>query len=68
MLGHRRRDSCRILFRELEILPLASQYILSLMLFVARYRNEFIVNSEIQEINTRQQNNLHEPLANLRKY
>jgi hypothetical protein len=39
MLGHRRWDSCRILFRELEILPLTSQYILSLMLFVAKNRN-----------------------------
>jgi hypothetical protein len=39
MLERRRRDSCRNLFRELEILPLASQYILSLMLFVAKNRN-----------------------------
>jgi hypothetical protein len=70
MLGHRRRDSCKILFRELKILPLASQNILSLMLFVAKKKNsnEFIVNSEIHGINARQQNNLHQPLANLRKY
>jgi hypothetical protein len=68
MLGCRRRDSCRCLFRELEILPLASQYIFSLMLFLAKNRNEFTVNSEIHGINTRQQNNLRQPLANLRKY
>jgi hypothetical protein len=67
MLGHR-RDSCRNLFRELEILPLASQFILSLMLIVAKNKNEFIVNSEVQRINTRQQSNLHQPLVNLRKY
>jgi hypothetical protein len=42
--------------------------ILSPMLFVAKNRNEFIVNSEIHGINTREQNNLHQPLANLRKY
>jgi hypothetical protein len=49
MLGRSRRDSCRDLFIELEILPLASQYILSLMLFVTKNRNEFIANSEILE-------------------
>jgi hypothetical protein len=58
MLG-KRRDSCRSLFRELEILPLASQYIFSLTLFVAKNRNEFTLNSEIYEINTRQQGNFH---------
>jgi hypothetical protein len=68
MLGKRRRDSCISLFRELEILPLASQYIFSLMLFVAKNRNEFTLNSEIYEINTRQQGNFHLPLANLKKY
>jgi hypothetical protein len=68
MLGCRRRDSCRNLFRELEILPLASRYILCLMLFVVKNKNEFIVNSEIHRINTRQQNKLHQPSANLRKY
>jgi hypothetical protein len=50
------------------MLPLASQYIVSLMLFVVKNRNEFTLNSEIYEINTRQQGNLHQPLANLRKY
>jgi hypothetical protein len=68
MLGCRRRDSCRNLFRELEILPLASQYILSLILIIAKNKNEFIVNSEVHTINTRQQSNLHQPSVNLRKY
>ena len=68
MLGCRRRDSCRKLFKKLEILPLASQYILSLMLFVAKNRSEFTVNSEIHRKNTRQQKNLHLPLVNLRMY
>jgi hypothetical protein len=57
MLGYRRRVSCRNLFRKLEILPLASQYILSLMLFVVKNKNEFVVNSEIHGINTRQHYN-----------
>jgi hypothetical protein len=38
------------------------------MPFVAKNRNKFIVNSEMHSINTRQQNNLHLPLVNLRKY
>jgi hypothetical protein len=68
MLGCRRSDSCKNLFRELEILPLASQYILALVLFVTKYKNKFIVYSEIHKINTRQQRNLHQPLVNLRKF
>jgi hypothetical protein len=50
-----RRDSCsRNLFKELEILPLMSQYIFSLMLLVIKNRKEFTDNSEIYEIKTRQ--------------
>jgi hypothetical protein len=67
-VGHKRRDSCRNLFRELEILPLASQYILSLTLIIAKNQNEFIVNSEFHRTNTRQRKNIHQPLVNLRKH
>jgi hypothetical protein len=38
------------------------------MLFVVKNRNEFTLNSEIYEINTRQQGNLHQSLPNFRKY
>jgi hypothetical protein len=38
------------------------------VLFVVKNRNEFTLNSEIHEINTRQQGNCHLPLANLTKY
>ena len=41
MMGHTNRFSCRDLFKSLEILPFASQYILSLMLFVANDKNLF---------------------------
>jgi hypothetical protein len=68
MMGQRRRDSCRSPFRELEILPLASQYIFSLMLFVIKNRKEFIANVKTYEIKKRQQKKLHQPLANLKKY
>jgi hypothetical protein len=68
MMDRTQRDSCRNLFRALEILPLASQYIFSLMLFVIRNRKEFTDNTEIYEIKSRQPKNLHQPLANLNKY
>ena len=42
----------------LEILPLPSQYILSLLLFVLRNKNQFHVNSKIHQNNTRQHANL----------
>jgi hypothetical protein len=47
MTGCRSRDSCRKLFFNLEILPLPSQYILSLLLFMIRNKNQFLVNSDI---------------------
>jgi hypothetical protein len=68
MMGQRRRDSCWSLFRELEILPLAVQYIFSLMLFVIKNRKEFIANTETYEIKSRQWKDFHQSLANLKKY
>jgi len=53
IVGLRGRDSCREYFKKLRILPLQSQYILSLLLFVIDNGNYFKVNSEIHNINTR---------------
>jgi len=47
MMGCRSSDYCRKLFFNLEILPLPSQYILSLLLFMIRNKKQFLVNSEI---------------------
>jgi len=66
--GPRPRDSCRALFKKLRILPLQSQYILSLLLFIVNNKNHFHVNSEIHGFNTRQNSNLHQPQANLSMY
>ena len=66
--GSRQRDSCRELFKKLKILPLHSQYIFSLLLFIVNNRNLFHVNSDIHDINTRQNSNLHQPQANLSMY
>ena len=68
MVGCRSRASCRNLFRELEILPLASQYIYSLLLFVVNNINLFLFNSNNSTKTTRQAINLHQPLTNFTVY
>jgi hypothetical protein len=68
MAGCRYKDSCRKLFVNLEILPLPSQYILSLLMFMIRNRSQFLANSEIHHINTRQHANFHQPSVNVAKY
>jgi hypothetical protein len=49
----------------MEILPLQSQYIFSLLLFVVNNKDQFKSNSEIYGRNTRHNNNLHYPTCNL---
>ena len=50
------------------ILPLQSQYILSLLTFVVENKNLFYVNSEKDSFNTRQNFNLRQPQVNLTLY
>jgi hypothetical protein len=59
------RVSCRNLFKKLQILPLTSQYMLSLLMFVVQNTNVFLTNNENHNLDTRQRNNLHLPQANL---
>jgi hypothetical protein len=68
MAGFMCRDSCRKLFINLEILTLPSQYILSLLMFMIRNRSQFLVNSEIHHINSRQHANFHQPSVNVAKH
>jgi hypothetical protein len=58
------RESCQY-FKNLKILPLKSQYIVSLLLFVTKNRHLYESNSEIHIINTRFGSYLHIPTANL---
>jgi len=60
-----RRTSCSNLFKQLGILPLQSQYIFSLMMFVARNRELFVINANVHNLPTRSHNDLHLPIANL---
>jgi len=64
MTKSRGRDSCRQLFKRLEILPLKSQYIYSALLFVVKNKDLFATNQEIHNINTRCNINLHPPVCN----
>jgi len=68
MEGCGNRVSCRNLFRKLEILPLTSQYMLSLLMFVVQNKNFFITNNKNHNIDTRQRNYLYLPQANLNIY
>jgi hypothetical protein len=61
----RKRDSCRELLKKLQILILQSQYFFSLLVFVVKNRSYFILNSDIHDINTRFNQNLHLPSTNL---
>jgi hypothetical protein len=59
------RSSCRNLFKQLNILLLKSQYIFSLIMFVARNRELFVTNANVHNFPTRSHNDLHLPIANL---
>src|SRR5215469_12827064 len=60
-----KQDSCQLLFKQLQILTLPSQYLYSLLVFVVKNRDLFSLNSDIHNLNTRFKNNLHLPLTNL---
>jgi len=66
MMGIRNRDSSKGHFKTLKILPLQSQYLLSLLLFVADSGEHFRWNSEIHGYNTKKNiSNLHPPPSKL---
>jgi hypothetical protein len=58
-------DSCRSLFKRLEILLLPCECIFSLMDFVVNNQAHFQTNSEIHNVNTRNKDYLHRLVANL---
>jgi len=65
MVGVRNRDSCREYFKRLKIQPPQSQYLLSLLLFVAENIDYFRLNLEIHGFNIKNKSNLHLPPSNL---
>jgi hypothetical protein len=68
MVGVRNSDSCREYFKRLKILPIQSQYLLSLLIFVAENVDHFKLNSEIYGFSTKNKSNLHPPPSKLTVY
>jgi len=68
MTKSNKMESCRKLFKEMEILPFYSQYIFSILMYVVNNKHLFIQNCGIHNHNTRNANNLHMPAANITKY
>jgi hypothetical protein len=62
------KASCRQLFKQLEMLPLQSQYILSALSFVIKNKNLYTTNQSIHTVNTRFNLDLHLPTCNLTLY
>jgi len=54
--------------KKLEILPLYSQYIFSLSIFVIKNKHLFSTNYQIHSVHTRFKTNLHPTIANLTKF
>jgi len=52
----------------MEIMTLYSQYIYSLVLYTINNKNLFDTNTEIHKYKTRNNNNLHSPIANISKF
>ena len=67
MTKSKKTESCRKLFKEMEILPFYSQYIFSFSMYVVTNKHLFTKNLEIYSHNTRNAN-LHVPAVNLTKY
>jgi hypothetical protein len=68
MEGCGNRVLCRNLSKKLQILPLTSQYLLSLLMFVVQNSSLYLTNTDNHNRDTRQRNNLYLPQANLTIY
>jgi hypothetical protein len=63
-----KKASCQQLFTELNILPVHSQYILPILIFVAKNKDQFVSNLQVHKINTRQTTDLYMPIVNFTTY
>jgi len=68
IMNSSKNASCWQLFKDLNILPIQSQYIFSILLFVTKNKDQFLSNSQVHKINTRQTSDLYVPTANLAIY
>ena len=67
-MGRQNRELCRELFKELKILPLTSQSILSSALYIVNNKESFVTNSDQHSFHTRSCNDYYVPQANLTTY
>jgi hypothetical protein len=68
IMGVRTRDSCGELFKIVKLIPLTSQYIFSLALFVDNNGTLFMEYSELHNIKTRNNANVFQPSSHLTVY
>ena len=68
MTKSKKMDSCRELFKTVEILPSYSQFIFSLLLYVVNSKHLFTKNLEVHNHDTRSANNFHLPITDLTRY
>jgi len=64
MAGAQPRNSCKSLFKQLELIRLPCQYTLSLTNFIIINHEHFPTDSSINKINTRNKHCLHKTNAN----
>ena len=60
--------SCQHPLKELNILPVPAQYVLSVLLFLIKNKDQFMTNPQMQKITKRQTSDLYIPAANLTIY
>jgi hypothetical protein len=65
MVGVKPQNSCRGLFKRLQILPHPCEYMFSLLNFIINNQEHFQTNSAVHSVNTRNKHHLHRPVANL---
>jgi hypothetical protein len=68
MMGWRSRDSCKNCFLTWKSYPSLPNILFPFYCSIIRNKNQFQVNSEIHQINTRQHVNLHQPPVNGTKH
>jgi hypothetical protein len=68
IMNTKSRNSCRELFKNLEIMTLYSQYIYSILLFTVNNKYLFDSNNEIHQYRTRHNKDLHLPTVNLSRF
>jgi hypothetical protein len=57
-------NSCRVLFKRVEILPLPCEYIFSVMNFIVDNQEHEQTNSDVHNVNTRKKHHLHRSILN----